>query len=65
MSLKTAATFALIGTVLAAALLIWDFVFDLVNVTQGLIPLVKLFPSFLYALASLSLAVFFYVFRKT
>ena len=29
------------------------------------IPLVKLFPSFIYALAALSLAVFFYVFSKS
>ncbi len=65
MSLKSAATFAFIGTLLAAALLIWDFVFDVINVTQGLIPLAKLFPSLIGAFAALSLAVFFYVFRKT
>ena len=65
MNLRTAATFAFIGMVLIAALLVWDFAFDVLNVAQGLIPLAKLFPSFLYMLASLSLAVFFYVFRKT
>ena len=65
MTLKNAATFAFIGTLLAAALLIWDFVFDVVNVIQGLVPAVKLFAAFIYALAALSLTVFFYVFRKT
>ena len=65
MTLKSAATFAFIGTLLAAALLIYDFVFDIVSLAQGLIPLVKLFPSFIYALAALSLTVFFFVFQKT
>jgi hypothetical protein len=64
MTLKNAALFAFVGTLLAAALLIYDFVFDIINVAQGLIPLVKLFASFIYALAALSLAVFFYVFYK-
>ncbi|MCU1338569.1 MAG: hypothetical protein JWO19_4150 [Bryobacterales bacterium] len=65
MTLKNAATFAFIGTLLAAALLIWDFIFDVVNVVGGLVPLAKLFSSFIYALAALSLAVFFYAFQKT
>lgn len=65
MSLKNAATLAFVGTLLATALLIWDFVFDVVNVTQGLIPLAQIFPALLYAFAALSLTVFFYVFRNT
>ena len=64
MSLKNAATLAFIGTLLAAALLIWDFVFDVVNVAQGLIPLAKVFPALIYACAALSLTMFFYSFRK-
>jgi len=64
MTLKSAATFAFIGTLLAAALLIYDFVFDIVSLSRGLIPLVRLFPSFIYALAALSLTVFFFVFQK-
>jgi len=64
MTIKGAATFAFIGTLLAAALLIYYFIFDIINVADGLTPLVKLFPSFIYALAALSLTVFFYVFRK-
>ena len=65
MTLKNAAMFAFIGTLLAAALLVWDFVFDVVNVVQGLLPLARLFSSLLYAFAALSLAVFFYVFQKS
>jgi hypothetical protein len=33
-------------------------------VADGLTPVVKLFPSFIYALAALSLTVFFFVFQK-
>jgi hypothetical protein len=64
MTLKNAATFAFIGTLLAAALLVWDFVFDLINVIQGLVPAVKLFSSLIFAFAAVSLAVFFYAFRR-
>jgi len=64
MTLKNAATFAFVGTLLAAALLVWDFVFDVVNVIQGLVPAVKLFSSLIYTFAAVSLAVFFYVFRR-
>jgi hypothetical protein len=65
MTLKNAAVFAFIGTLLAAALLVWDFVSDVVYVAQGLVPLAKLLSSLLYALAAVSLAAFFYVFQKS
>ena len=65
MTNKSAATFAFIGTLLAAVLLIYYFILDIINVADGLTPLVKLFPAFIYALAALSLTVFFFVFRKT
>jgi phosphoglycerol transferase MdoB-like AlkP superfamily enzyme len=64
MTLQNAATFAFLGTLLAAALLVWNFVFDLINVIQGLVPAVRLFSSLIYAFAAVSVAVFFYVFRK-
>ena len=64
MSLKSAATFAFIGTLLAAALLVYYLVFDTINVVRGLLPLVRLFPSFIYALAAVSLTVFFYMSGK-
>jgi hypothetical protein len=65
MSLKSAATLAFIGTLLAAALLVWNLVFDILNVVRGLIPAVTLFSSLLYAFAAVSVAVFFFVFQKT
>lgn len=63
MTLKSAATFAFIGSLLAAALLTWDFVFDLVNSLRGLIPSVKLVPALIYAMAAIGLTVFFYAYR--
>jgi len=65
MTLKSAALLALIGTILGTALVLWTFVFDVVNVLRGLVPLLTLFSSFIYAFACLSVAVFFYVFHRT
>ena len=65
MTLKSAALWALIGTILGTALLLWTFVFDVVNVLRGLVPLLTLFSSFIYAFACLSVAVFFYVLHRT
>jgi hypothetical protein len=64
MTLKNAALLALIGTILITALLVWDFVFNVLNVLRGLIPATVLFSSFIYAFACLSIAVFFYVLHK-
>ena len=65
MTLKSAATFAFIGTLLAAVLLVWNFVSGLINLANGLIPLTTVLSALVYALAAVSLAVFFFVFRKT
>jgi len=64
MTLKNAALLALIGTILIAALLVWEFVFNVLNVLRGLIPATMLFSSFIYAFACFSVAVFFYVFHR-
>jgi hypothetical protein len=64
MTLKNAALLALIGTILITALFVWDFVFNVLNVLRGLIPVTMLFSSFIYAYACFSVAVFFYVFHK-
>jgi hypothetical protein len=64
MTLKNAALLALIGTILMTALLVWTFVFNFVNVLQGLVPAVVLFSSFIYAFGCFSVAVFFYVFHR-
>jgi hypothetical protein len=64
MTLKNAALLALIGTVLMTVLLVWNFVFNLLNLLRGLVPTVMLFSSFIYAFACFSVAVFFYVFHR-
>lgn len=64
MTLKNAALLALIGTILVTALLVWDFIFDVLNVAGGVIPPVKLFSALIYAFGALSLAVFFFVFHR-
>jgi hypothetical protein len=65
MTLKNAATFAFIGTLLAAALLVWNFVFDVINLADGLIPLTMALSALVYAFAAVSMVVFFFAFRKT
>jgi hypothetical protein len=64
MTLKNAALLALIGTVLMTALLVWTFVFNLLNLLRGLVPAVSLFSSFIYAFGAFSVMVFFYVFHR-
>jgi hypothetical protein len=64
MTLKNAALLALIGTILVTALLVWDLIFDVLNVTQGLVPAVKLLSSLIYTFGAFSVAVFFFVFHK-
>ena len=64
MTLKNAALLALIGTILATALLAFDLIFNVLNVLRGLVPAVMLFSSFIYAFGAFSLAVFFFVFHK-
>ena len=64
MSLKSAALLALIGSVLLAALLTFDFIMNVLNVSRGLVPAVVLFSSLIYAFGAFSLAVFFYVFHR-
>jgi hypothetical protein len=64
MTVKNAALFALIGTILLSALSLWTFVFDVIKVLRGLIPAVVLFSSFIYAFACCTVAVFFYVFHR-
>jgi hypothetical protein len=64
MTLKNAALLALIGTALMTALLVWNFVFNLLNLLRGLIPAVTLFSSFIYAFGCFSVMVFFYVFHR-
>jgi hypothetical protein len=64
MTLKNAALLALVGIILITALLVWTFVFNVLNVLRGLVPAVTLFSSFIYAFGCFSVAVFFYVFHR-
>jgi hypothetical protein len=64
MTLKGAAFFALIGTILTTVLLVYNLVSAILNVTQGLVPAMTIFPLLIYSFASLTLAVFFFVFHK-
>ena len=64
MTLKNAALLALVGTTLMTALLLWNFVFTVLNVLRGVVPAVMLFQSFIYAFGCFSVMVFFYVFHR-
>jgi hypothetical protein len=65
MTLKTAALLALVGTTLITALLLWTFVFNLINVLRDLVPPVALFSSFIEAFGCFTVALFFYMFHKS
>ena len=64
MTLKNAALLAQIGTILVAALLVWDLIVNVLNVIRGLIPAVVLLSSLIYAFGAFSVAVFFFVFHR-
>ena len=64
MTLKNAALLALIGTILVTALLVWDLIFTVLNVVQGVVPPLKLFSSVIYAFGAFSVAAFLFVFHK-
>ena len=64
MTMRSAASLALLGAILLTILLVVGFVRDLLNVLQGLIPALKLVTSFIYAFAGVTAVVFLYVFRR-
>ena len=64
MTLKNAALLALVGTILMTVLLVWNFVFNFLNLLRGLVPAVMLFSSFIYAFGCFSVMVFFFVFHR-
>ena len=64
MTLKSAAFLAMIGSAPVTALLTWNFVVNLLNVMQGVAPVVVLLSSFIYALGALSIVVFFFAFHR-
>ena len=65
MTLRTATLLALIGTILLTVLLVWDLVFNVLNVLRGLVPLVIILSSLVYAVAAFGMAMFLYAYRRT
>ena len=65
MTLKNAALLALVGTVLMTALLLWTFVFNVLNALQGLVPAAMVFSSFIYAFGCVTVTIFFYMFHRS
>jgi hypothetical protein len=64
MSLKSAALFALIGMALLTVLMAFDFVRDFSGFLGGVVAVVVVLKSAVHLLASLSVAVFLYVFHN-
>jgi phage-related protein len=64
MNVRTACLFALIGTILAAALEIVRLLRDLINSMNGAVAPITVFTTFIFALAWTSLAVFFWAFYR-
>ena len=64
MTMKSAASLALIGAVLVAVVLVVGFVSDLLNALRGLVPALRLVTSFIYAFAGVGAVVFLWVFRN-
>lgn len=65
MRLKNAALFALIGMILLTVLLAAGFIRDLLSFVRGAVAAITLLTSGIHLLASLSVAVFLYVFHKS
>jgi hypothetical protein len=65
MTLKNAALLALVGTVLIAALQVWNFVFTVVNALRDLVPAATMVTTFIYAFGCFCVALFFFVFHMS
>jgi hypothetical protein len=64
MTIKNAALLALVGTMVMAILLAWNFVSNILNVLRGVDAPVVLIPSFIYAFGCFAVMVFFFVFHR-
>jgi hypothetical protein len=64
MSLKSAALFALVGMILLTVVLALGFIRDISAFASGAIAATAMLVSLVHLLASLSVAVFMYVFHK-
>jgi uncharacterized membrane protein YuzA (DUF378 family) len=64
MTMRSAASLALIGAILVTIVLVVGLVLDLVNALRGLVPALRLVTSFIYAFAGVVAVVFLWVFRN-
>jgi hypothetical protein len=64
MTVKNAALLAFVGTLVITALLLWNFVSNMVNVLRGVDAPIVLVSSFIYAFGCFAVMVFFFVFHK-
>jgi hypothetical protein len=65
MTLKSAALLAFVGTLLATVFLTWMFILHLLLSLRGAEALAAVLSWFIYAFASLTLTVFFFVFHRS
>jgi len=65
MTIRSAASLALVGAVLVTIVLVVGFVSDLLNALRGLVPALRLLTSLIYAFAGVVAVVFLWVFRNT
>jgi uncharacterized membrane protein AbrB (regulator of aidB expression) len=64
MSLKNAASLALVGMMLLTVLVAADFINAVLGVLRDVVPAVMVLRLLVYLLASLTVTVFFYIFQK-
>ena len=64
MTMRSAASLALLGVVLAAILRVVGCFLDLLNALRGLVPALRLVASSIYAFAAVTAVVFLCVFRR-
>ena len=64
MTLKQAAFWALIGTVLAAAVEVYRLIFTVLNIARGLVPADAVITALIFAFAACTAALFFFVFHR-
>jgi hypothetical protein len=64
MTLKSAALLALIGTMIIAALRVWDFLFTTLGFVRGAVSAAEFLASLIYAFGACTVAIFFFVFQK-
>ena len=65
MTLKQASLLALIGTLLLSIHMVIDLILNLLSMARGLIAAVTLVTSVIHAFATVSVAVFFYVYHRS